>query len=217
MPLVGNDVVDLAADGAAARWKDERFLRKVFTDSERESIRRDAVPEVVLWSLWACKEAAFKVVRKLDPEAGFVPRRFPVRLILPEGSLTGIGWVETAFGPIPVRVETGDGFVHSLARWGGPPGWEGIVCRILATGPPPAVSRFPHAARFASMRIRKVVRAYLSHRLGCGADRIDIVRPESKRGLGPPMVFVVGVPVAIDLSLSHDGKFLALNILNILY
>ena len=208
MPLVGNDVVDLAAGDAVARWKDERFLGKVFTDPEREAIRCAAVPAVVLWSLWACKEAAYKVVRKLDPEAGFVPHRFPVRLILSEGSPMAFGRVETFFGPIPVRVETGDGFVHGLARWGGPPCWERIVCRILPTGPP-AISHSPYAARFASMRIRQVVREHVADRLGCSSGGIDIVRPESNRGLGPPMVHVAGVPVHIDLSLSHDGRFLA--------
>ncbi len=209
MPLVGNDVVDLSVDGAAARWEDERFLGKVFTESEREVVRRAAVPAVVLWSLWACKEAAYKVVRKLNPDAGFVPRRFPVGLLLSKDLSMARGRVKTSFGAIPVRVEAGDGFVHVLARWGGAPSWDGIACRVLEMDLP-ATCRSPYrSARFASMRIRQVVREHLSERLGCRVDRIQVVRPESNRGLGPPAVQVAGAPVDIDISMSHDGRFLA--------
>ncbi len=202
-------MVDLAASGAAYRWKDERFLGKVFDGRERAAIRRATAQDVVLWSLWACKEAAYKVVRKLEPEAGFVPHWFPVTLSPTEGSPKIHGRVETPFGPIAVRVETGEGFVHGLARWGGPPGWERIVYRILRVVPSERPASFPCAVPCPSMQLRSVLKEHLSERLGCGADRIEIVRRKGRSGLGPPMAYVAGERQDVDISMSHDGRFLA--------
>lgn len=62
---VGVDIVDLTADRLRDRGLSQRFLDRVFTDAERDRIEAavDAVSET--WSLWAAKEAAFKVVSKL--------------------------------------------------------------------------------------------------------------------------------------------------------
>ena len=35
-------------------------------------------PEAALWSLWACKEAAYKVIKKSFPDILFIPRRWQV-------------------------------------------------------------------------------------------------------------------------------------------
>lgn len=62
---VGVDVVDVTAPRARDRAADTRFLDRVFTEEERERIRASDLRDRTLWTLWAAKEAAFKVVSKL--------------------------------------------------------------------------------------------------------------------------------------------------------
>ena len=55
---VGNDVVDLTHVRTRDKSSDERFLARVFTDSERAGIRRARDPDLDVWCRWDAKEAA---------------------------------------------------------------------------------------------------------------------------------------------------------------
>ena len=55
---------------------DSRFLKKILTDAEIEDVKNADNPDMALWSLWACKETAYKVIKKYLPDTAFVPRRW---------------------------------------------------------------------------------------------------------------------------------------------
>ena len=65
---MGVDVVDLTDPRTRDRSGDSRFLDRVFAPGERARIRAAADPSREVWVLWAAKEAAFKVVSKLQGE-----------------------------------------------------------------------------------------------------------------------------------------------------
>jgi len=44
---------------------DSRFLKKTLTDEEIEIVNLSRNPDTALWSFWACKEAAYKVIKNL--------------------------------------------------------------------------------------------------------------------------------------------------------
>ena len=73
---VGNDVVDLG-DPRIAEVR-ERFVVRVCCEEERARIAASPEPRRLLWSLFAVKEAAYKVVSKLGPRPVFAHRRFVV-------------------------------------------------------------------------------------------------------------------------------------------
>lgn len=83
--MIGNDLVDLRAREAAGKSGDARFVRRVFTAREAELMSGSANPDTTLWMLWAAKEAAYKVARKLAPDAIFAHSRYEV--IPDEGAL----------------------------------------------------------------------------------------------------------------------------------
>ena len=66
--LVGDDVVDLSRERTRGKGSDERFLARVLTPAEAERVREAPDPDVELWTLWACKEAAFKIHSKARGE-----------------------------------------------------------------------------------------------------------------------------------------------------
>lgn len=125
-----------------------------------------------------------------------------------EGASTSSGTVETPSGTIAVRVETGDGFVHSLGMLGSRSNWDQVVHQVLPMGTR-ATRDVTQPARFESQRVREVFKQSLADLLGCEPGRIDIVRQKGPRGLGSPSVRVDGSRTDIDLSMSHDGRFLA--------
>ena len=76
MPCVGNDVVDLREPANAGKSRESRFLKKILTDAEIEFVKNAENPDAALWSLWACKETAYKVIKKSFSDTAFIPRRW---------------------------------------------------------------------------------------------------------------------------------------------
>ena len=183
-PAIGNDVVDLTDPDIAGHHLSERYLARVCTAEERARVRtaRD------LWSLFAAKEAAYKALVKVGEAPGFGHRAIYVGAGLDR--IRWRGW------QLDLAV-TGDGdHVHALA-------WT--------EGPRP-VARVVRGVDDPSEGARAVLRELVATALGCSAGELSIVRdeiPGAWDGYGPPRVERAGTPVDADVSLSHDGAFVA--------
>ena len=77
---IGNDIVDLGNARTVGKAADERFVGRVCSAGEWDTIRSSDDPDLELWCHWAAKETAFKVVSKLLGEPPpFVHRAFVIR------------------------------------------------------------------------------------------------------------------------------------------
>lgn len=189
MSLVGNDVVDLGDPAIASSHQRERFLARVLCQREREALERAPDAKSFVWARFAAKEAAFKVLSKDRSAPPLAHRRFEVATDL---SSVRHGEITLRL-EVEIVVEIDQAFVHAVA-WTGleRPRWR--VERI-AEGADPSAS----------------VRGLLLAALGGGAN-LEVVRapvPGSWDGFGPPRVLRGGVPIEIDVSLSHDGRYVA--------
>jgi phosphopantetheinyl transferase (holo-ACP synthase) len=202
---VGNDVVDLCAPGARGKAGDRRFVERVFRPEEQRWIRDSACPDLLLWSLWAAKEAAYKIAVKLDGGTVFAHREFAVEV--PEGT----AWEAGGSGPVAtvwfgarraqVRRELGPGFVHVVAtgETSARVGWRGRVAH-LEHGGPGAESR----------AVRELAVTLLAEGGLPGATIARPAHPGPGSRPGPPVVLLEGAPITgVDVSLSHDGAFVA--------
>jgi phosphopantetheinyl transferase (holo-ACP synthase) len=81
--MVGNDVVDLGDRETLEGPTHPRFDDRVFRPEERRLLCGSDTPDRMRWILWAAKEAAYKLAKKLDPSTVFSPRRFAVKLTAP--------------------------------------------------------------------------------------------------------------------------------------
>ncbi len=185
--MIGNDVVDLADRSVAERPRHPRFDERVFAPAERAALARSGAPERLRWMLWAAKEAAYKVAKKLDAEAVWSPRHFVVEL-----GENLAGCVRHRDREIPVRVELGAGFVHALATDGT---WEAGERRANVAA---------SDEDDASAAVRALARRDLAVWLGANEEELAIER----RGRIPALLRG-GVATALDLSLSHHGRFVA--------
>ncbi len=187
--MVGNDVVDLRAPAVVGGPRHPRFDARVFAPSEHRALRESAEPNPLRWAFWAAKEAAYKVVKKLDDAAVWSPLRFVVRF---ERGLAGA--VEHAGRSIPVQVERDAERVHALAS-----DRPEALARLTS-----CVATLEPAGADPSAAVRALACERLAPLLGVSAESLEITR----RGR-IPVLRVSGRDAPFDLSLSHHGRFVA--------
>jgi len=187
---VGNDVVDLRQPAAKHSAANPRFLDRVFTDRECDAIAAAPDRMAMLWTLFGAKEAGYKVVNKLRPAAAFAHNRFEVSADLSELFYDDIY--------LRLSIDRTDDRVHVVACT-----LVGVHMAGVGSVPPGAD---PSAA------VRDLLKAAVASRVGCAAGDLAVVReksPGSWDGFGPPRLLLRGRPAEIDVSLSHDGRFVA--------
>ena len=188
--LVGNDVVDLREPHNATVVDRPRFLARICDPDERARVHGAAQPVTALWALFAAKEAAYKIVAKLRPGTIFAHRAFQVaadqRSVAHEDLDLHL-WVEA----------DGDR-VHAIAS--------------SHRERPEAVVVAVEASVDLGIAARCALTTLLAGRLGVDERALAVVRPPrpgSWDGFGPPSITCRGQPLDVDVSLSHDGRFVA--------
>lgn len=74
--MVGNDIVDIEEAMQASNWQRPRFLEKLFTIKEQQSIQNSENSFLMVWRLWSMKEAAYKLYTQLHPSRFYMPKSF---------------------------------------------------------------------------------------------------------------------------------------------
>jgi phosphopantetheinyl transferase (holo-ACP synthase) len=199
---MGNDVVDLAAPGNLGKSADGRFCGRVFTAEERALIAGAARPDTLLWAFWAAKEATYKAVSRGDPAVCSIPRQY--RVFLDTGNEAGTaarlaGKVITPRGELSLRVAVTADWVHALAA----ESEEDIerICQQVelreGTGSDVNPSAF----------VREALLREIARFLDCAAGDLSVVKGPGAPGV--PCVLFRGRLLAVEVSLSHDGRFAA--------
>ncbi|MGH7818850.1 MAG: 4'-phosphopantetheinyl transferase superfamily protein, partial [Candidatus Binatia bacterium] len=107
--MIGNDVIDLRDPETFTEHP--RFDERVFAPAERELLAAAGDARRLRWILWAAKESAYKLARKLDARAVFSPPRFVV------DPTAG----EVAFGGrrFALEIHADDDRIHAVVTTGG--------------------------------------------------------------------------------------------------
>jgi phosphopantetheine--protein transferase-like protein len=237
--FVGNDVVDLANPRTQGRASDARFLARVFTAAEQEAIHATGGSDVEIWSRWAAKEAGFKSISKvIGAQPAFLHRAFEVAWsdavepsdeaaasAGPEAVVVRLGTVRHADHVAQVSVRMRPGAIDAVAvctpedaagevqiqrrveRLLDPGGcWRGSLEELLAR----FSEREADAVRtLESAAVRLGARADVARMLGVTEERIEIVCAPGPSTQRPPRVLLDGCGAAADVSLSHDGGWIA--------
>ena len=190
---IGNDLVYLADPEISGHHLRPRFVERVCAPAERSRLEGSDEPLVLLWSLWAAKESAYKAASKVHPGLVFAPRLYEID--------AGMGLVRYRDSAMPLRLSTEPLWVHAVAVFG-----ERDPGRALAgVAPIPPGMHQSDAARDLACR-------GVADHLGLPVERLAVERPPepgARDGLAPPRLLLDGQPSGIDVSLSHDGPFAA--------
>jgi phosphopantetheinyl transferase (holo-ACP synthase) len=186
--MIGNDVVDLSHPAVQPGARHVRFDARVFARREREALAASGAPDRLRWMLWAAKEAAYKVAKKLEASTVWSPRRFLVEL---DANL--LGQVVHENRKLPVLVEEDGAHIHAI---------------VSDSEPTPEAQRWRvgHLAvgEEESLAARALAIADLAPELGLAPEAMSFER----RGR-IPILCVDERPIDVDLSLSHHGAFVA--------
>jgi phosphopantetheinyl transferase (holo-ACP synthase) len=196
--VVGNDVVDLTDPAIADHHRRERFLSRVCTADEQTRVATASD----LWTLFAAKEAAYKALVKLGSSPGFAHRDLRVA-----PDLSAVRWREHE---LTLWVSSDGQRVHAVA-WSAGARWPimSVACAKSECG---GRGASPHPWEEASSAVRALLRDLLATEIGCAARELEVVREPMAGawdGFGPPRVERNGTRMDADVSLSHDGRFVA--------
>jgi len=186
---VGNDVVDLADPETRLGGLHPRWGGRVFCAAERHTLEASRSRHRLHWALWAAKESAYKALKRLEPWAIFSPREFEVELSdLPE---TGPG---VAAGRV----------VHQGEVFGLEVRLDGASLHAVATIQEEARILFSveEAPCDPGVAARRLAATAIGSALGLDPADVEIVGR-------PPVAMHRGHPLAVGVSLSHHGRFVA--------
>jgi phosphopantetheinyl transferase (holo-ACP synthase) len=203
LPYVGNDIVDLREPANAGKSRDSRFLKKILTVAEIDFVQNAENHDKALWALWSCKETAYKVIKKKCVDAAFLPRQWTVILQKSESaSLDGEVKVPDA-EVVYVRLFSHFRYVHCVGA-DHPADLDSLVCKVEV------LPEKENEKRIApSLFARKCLTLSIADFFRLKLSDIKINRVQDKSELQPPHVYIGGKKSDIDISLSHDGQFVA--------
>lgn len=199
MPCVGNDVVDLKDASNAGKSGDSRFLKKILTDAEIEYVKNADNPDLALWSLWACKETAYKVMKKNFSGTAFIPRRWQILLTKAHSDYSeGEVQISEKVG-VHIRLFSSSHYIHCV-------GSDSLdaLDKLIRN-----VETLPKEETNPSLFSRHCLAQSLANHFSLDLHQIKIKRNRQDGELQPPQVCVDGKKTNIDVSLSHDGRFVA--------
>ena len=229
--IVGNDVVDLTDPRVSGKASEARFLKRIFDYEERAAIAAAADPDLELWLRWAAKETAYKVVSKLrgspptfahrafvvswshqrESDGSRWPRSGSVRhdstivdieATCEQQTVHAVGWIGN------VTVGPRDDQLHIQLKRLDEAG--SVWCGQRAELEDRLTERELEAVHSrASAAVRIAARASIAEVLGVDERRLEIICAPGKPGRRPPSVLFDGDPGTVDVSLSHDGDWIA--------
>ncbi len=189
MQAVGNDIVDLKDVFCQGKHENGRFLNKICTSKEITAIGESIDPHQALWTHWAIKESAYKAFMKVLTTCTFAPKKFVV-------SRNGENYsCEYKDVRSEVRVFTNPEYVHAIAAYGKKVDWSLIKWKVaLAT-----------SEENSSQEARQLaIDLY-------GQKHVKVLRD----GQAFPQLFCNNELIhGIDISLSHDGRYVLAIIMN---
>jgi len=200
LPYVGNDVVDLREPANAGKSQDSRFLKKILTNAEIEFIQNAENHDTTLWSHWACKETAYKVLKKSFPDAAFLPRQWTVIFTKTKSKYSDGEVIIPGKGSVYIRLFSNTRYVHCIGA-----DVLTVLDKLIWS-----VEALPEEEKInPSLYLRNCLGQSLAKHFSLNSHNIKIKRTRENGELQPPRVYVSGRKTDIDISLSHDGKFIA--------
>jgi len=179
-----------------------RFMNRVFTSAEQLDILESSKPDIVLWSLWAAKETGYKAISKLHPTVSSAPGYYEVKLFSADGSLPETGVVHTPCGQVSVCFFISSDHIHCIGTTPDKD-TDSIMWDVRK------IYRRRFSPDYESDLVRNMAGKKIARYLKKDSKAIEIIRPKGHRGLGPPVIYAGKKRTAIDISMSHDGPFVA--------
>jgi phosphopantetheinyl transferase (holo-ACP synthase) len=155
---------------------------------------------MALWSLWACKETAYKVIKKSCPDATFLPRQWQVTFNKLKSKYSDGEVIIPGKDDVYIRLFSDPHYVHCIGT-DVSKALDKLIWRVEVLPEKEAIN--------PSLFLRRCLGQSLAQHFPLNFPDIKIKRTKENGELQPPCVYVNGRKTGIDISLSHDGRFVA--------
>lgn len=112
--MTGNDIIDLRQAATESNWQRQGYLQKVYTAAEQSMILRADLPGSMVWLLWSCKEAVYKIVNRQTRVRAYAPQQFVCTALDIQGQ-QGSGLVAYKGKYYPFRSIITTQYIHTVA------------------------------------------------------------------------------------------------------
>lgn len=208
---IGNDLIDRQAAHNRGRAAQARFLARVLCAEERAQLRSEDAGDAGFALLWSGKEAAYKALRKQFPGLVFHPGRWPItvdRLRCTSG--VQIGHIAVGQHRLRLHWQHEQDWLHCVAcADSGAANFDSAIAALGECLPADLLSARERAGirREDSLAVRVLGRRLLAAR---GHSDLEILRARSPGYGEPPRLWRGDTLIdTLDISLSHDGRFVA--------
>lgn len=207
--MLGNDIVDMEDGRNLNRSGQKRFLDKLFTPSEQHLISASDMPDHMIWVLWSIKESAYKVINRSTGIRSYAPLSYKVQLssalikskMINRENSSGVKFLDSSISALGFKLFAKTlvtrSFIYSHAssefsylkhvKWN--------IEKTTATKP-----------EQQSHTIRESAKKHIAQTQRIEMSEISISNDEGR----PPCVQINHKSIdKIDLSLTHDGPYLA--------
>jgi len=214
---VGNDIIDITSPENLVKHSNERLVLRVLSVDEQSQLLKSNRPELVFLAQWAAKESAYKLLKKRDSNLLFAHAKFHVTgadSYIEKGKNPGqVTYAKNSQDDnevVNVEWQRSDSWLHCIARCPITPA-PFIYCIELISSD--LISGdFSEEEQISiysdqSKAVRNLAKKMLRKRK---IDHPRIIRHKEERRFSPPWIYADKKRVNhLDLSLSHDGKFMA--------
>lgn len=157
----------------------------------------------MLWSLWACKETAYKVVGKSSAGRPFLPRCWSVKLSKPDSMFREGEVILPEGNTVFIRLYCAESYLHCI----------GSDCLSDLDKIIWGIDTVPETVSAEDIEPSLFMRQCLFRRLAVmyqlDSREMEIRRAKNNHELQPPYLYYKNRKAPFDISLSHDGQFVA--------
>ena len=197
--------MDLTDPENRRKGTDARYISRILNPRELEMVSGSPDPDTMLWSLWSCKEASYKALIKAG-KVSSSPLKYSVLFGPQPRSHQFTAIVDTPEGEVTVLLTRRKKYVHAVASTGGASSIGSLRWAVSSLKLP----RKKITPDIQSLAVRGAAIMKIAKYFKCGPEELEIVRPMTySGGVGPPVLLLNGTRAGIDISLSHDGFFVA--------
>lgn len=204
MNYIGNDIISLTSSENLQSFRNPKYITKVLNKSELFAASTINL-SILLPLFWSVKESAYKILLKTGRNISFSPRMFDVKAadLLSFGNRmkyfneanVSVSLQVTAYGLSFVSFsEINNEFIHTICAFN-KKGLEKSVSRVKTNDD----------LRNQSEVAIKLLKEGVSAKTGIPFSELHLVKNE--RNI--PVLTQKGLPLTIDVSLSHDDGYIA--------
>jgi len=222
--FIGNDIVDLNLDNVLEKYLKTRFVNRVLASVEMEYLDLSADPGLLLWYLWTAKEAAYKAMKKFNSDTVFSHKEFKVIIANPNDFLSLINKkAHIKYGDeiIVLDWQSSSDWVHcnAIFQIDKSISYNIFDYKIMRTSDVLNLSdSFNEEEKLSiyseqSKAVRTLTKVLLHQN---GLEGAQIIRKPLGGHFAPPQVYKNSLLLSNwDLSMTHDGEFVACSVLKL--